>query len=84
MFHCFAITISAYLFVLTGIASFTLSQPPVNSLDGEFLTNIADTMKNLEKDSSVSGILVTSKFHGKVFSSGLNIFDMFDKYSFYV
>uniref|UniRef100_H2YHF4 Enoyl-CoA delta isomerase 1, mitochondrial n=1 Tax=Ciona savignyi TaxID=51511 RepID=H2YHF4_CIOSA len=63
----------------SGIATVKMSQPPVNSLDKNLLTSITDTFKNLEKDSSISGVLLTSKFDGRVFSSGLNITDMFQQ-----
>nr|CAB3240651.1 enoyl-CoA delta isomerase 1, mitochondrial-like [Phallusia mammillata] len=68
----------------TGIATVTLSEPPVNSLSGEFLTSISKTMKELSADSSVSGLLITSKFHGKVFSAGLNILEMYNKSDSYL
>ena len=63
----------------TGMVTFSLNNPSVNSLNGEFLTQISDTMKHLDKDESVKGVLLTSKFHGKVFSAGLNILDLVNK-----
>ncbi|XP_076824510.1 enoyl-CoA delta isomerase 1, mitochondrial-like [Clavelina lepadiformis] len=63
----------------TGLATVTLAKAPVNSLDGEFLTSISDTLKKLDADSAVKGILIASKFHGGVYSAGLNILDMFNK-----
>jgi len=57
----------------------TLAQPPVNSLSGDFMSKIAETTNNLGKDSSVTGILISSKFHGKVFSSGLDLHELCNK-----
>ena len=65
---------------MSGFVKVVLSKPPVNSLDGEFLTNIADLMKTVDKDDSVNGVILTSQFNGKVFSAGLNILDMVNRY----
>ena len=64
----------------SGIAHFVLSHKPVNSLNTEYLTNISDTLKNLEKDDSVRGVVISSKFHGKVFSAGLHIPDLYNRF----
>ena len=56
-----------------GLANVVLNQPPVNSLSEEFLDNISSTFKKIELDNSIRGVILSSAFHGKVFSAGLNI-----------
>lgn len=63
----------------TGVTNLILNHKPVNSLNIEFLTNISDTLKNIEKDDSVRGLVISSKFHGKVFSAGLHIPDLYNR-----
>ena len=59
-----------------------LNGAPVNTLDGDMLDAAVKTMRDAEKSSDVRGIILTSNFDGKVFSAGLNIMDMYQKYAF--
>ncbi|XP_078492307.1 enoyl-CoA delta isomerase 1, mitochondrial-like [Ciona intestinalis] len=61
----------------SGITTITLSSPPANTLSLELLTNLIEKFRNLEKDDSVKGVLVTSKYNGETFISGLNSYDMY-------
>jgi len=63
----------------TGLATLTMSSPPVNSMSAEFLAEFVDAMKRCEQDRTVKGILITSAHHGKVFSAGLNILEMYNR-----
>ena len=62
------------------MANLVLNQPPVNSLTTEFLTEIADTLKEIEKDENVKALVIASKFHGKVYSAGLHIPDLHNRF----
>lgn len=63
----------------TGLATLTMSSPPVNSMSQQFLAEFADGMRSLEADKSVKGIMITSAHHGKVFSAGFDILEMYNK-----
>jgi len=63
----------------TGLATLVMSSPPVNSMGTEFLTEFSEAIHNLEGDKSVKGILITSAHHGKVFSAGLNILELYNQ-----
>lgn len=65
----------------TGLATLLMSSPPVNSMGSGFLAEFSEAMRNLEEDKSVKGILITSAHHGKVFSAGLNILEMYNQQS---
>merc|ERR1712096_15355 len=57
----------------TGIATVILQKPKVNSLDVKFLKDVTNCFLDLEKNDEVKGVLIKTKFHGKVFSAGLDI-----------
>lgn len=57
-----------------------MNNPPVNSLDSEFLVACTEAIQSVESDNAIKGAIVTSKFDGKVFSAGLNINDMYQKF----
>eukprot|EP00096_Caligus_rogercresseyi_P009942 TRINITY_DN3488_c0_g1_i1.p1 TRINITY_DN3488_c0_g1~~TRINITY_DN3488_c0_g1_i1.p1 ORF type:complete len:276 (+),score=61.14 TRINITY_DN3488_c0_g1_i1:71-898(+) len=59
------------------IAIVELNRPPVNALNVELLNKIECTFKDLCKDPSVKGILLTS-FNDKIFSSGLDLKELLD------
>ncbi|XP_022062893.2 enoyl-CoA delta isomerase 1, mitochondrial [Acanthochromis polyacanthus] len=62
----------------TGVAVLRMQNPPVNSLSLEFLTEICINLEKLEMDKSCRGLIVTSN-RPKVFSAGLDIFEMYGK-----
>lgn len=53
-----------------GVSRMLLARPPVNSLDRSMLAAIEQTLKQLESDKSVKGVVLTAAKPG-VFSSGL-------------
>ena len=57
--------------VRNGIAVVTMSRPPVNGLDFEFLKQLREVSERLAKDDEVRVILITSRF--KVFGAGLDL-----------
>jgi len=57
----------------SGIATVVLQKAKVNSLDVKFLKEVKNCFINLNKDDEVKGVLMKTKFHGKVFSAGLDI-----------
>jgi len=59
----------------TGIATLQLNRKPVNSLNLEFMTNISDKLKALEKDRS-RGVIITTTSKS-VFSAGLDLLEMY-------
>lgn len=59
----------------TGVAILTLQRPPVNSLNFELLTEIAENLGQLEKNKC-RGLILTSSSN-KVFSAGLDILEMY-------
>ncbi|XP_066256114.1 enoyl-CoA delta isomerase 1, mitochondrial-like [Euwallacea similis] len=58
----------------TGISVLTLERPPVNSLNLELLSELKQSLIDLEKNRS-RGVILTSAF--KTFSSGLDIKEMY-------
>lgn len=63
-----------YQSVLTkGIATIVLQKAKVNSLDVKFLKEVKSCFINLDEDDEIKGVLMKTKFHGKVFSAGLDI-----------
>lgn len=63
----------------TGICKMRLNGAPVNTLDGDMLDAAVKAIKNAQSAKEVKGIILTSNFNGKVFCSGLNIMDMYEK-----
>lgn len=63
----------------TGIATVYFNNPPANLFDREYLTAATNTMKSIDQDESIRGVIMTSKLDGKIFSAGLNIYDMYQK-----
>ena len=53
-----------------GVSRMLLARPPVNSLDRSMLAAIEQTLKQLEGDKGVKGVVLTAAKPG-VFSSGL-------------
>jgi len=70
-------SISNYLHIKkdsnTGIATIVLQKAKVNSLDVKFLKEVKSCFINLDEDDEIKGVLMKTKFHGKVFSAGLDI-----------
>eukprot|EP01137_Pigoraptor_chileana_P004590 Opistho-2@46431 len=60
----------------TGIAVLTMNKKPVNSLNLELLTELGDTLKQLESDRSVRGLILASNMKN-IFSAGLDIMEMY-------
>lgn len=58
------------------IGLLTLQKKPVNSLDTEMLTAIADGVAALEAQPGVKAFVLTSAWEGKVFSAGLDLLEM--------
>jgi len=59
----------------TGVATATLQRPPVNSLNLELLTDLSNTLSELEKNKC-RGLILTSSSKS-VFSAGLDILEMY-------
>ncbi|KAF4092536.1 hypothetical protein AMELA_G00022070 [Ameiurus melas] len=62
----------------TGIAVMKFQNPPVNSMNLEFLTEFSIGLEKLELDKSCRGVILTSA-QPKIFSAGLDILDMYGK-----
>lgn len=60
----------------TGTAVVLLGKSPVNTLNVEFMEEFTEAVKELKSDKSVRGILVKSKFHGKVFCAGMDVTEL--------
>uniref|UniRef100_A0A3Q4B5B8 Enoyl-CoA delta isomerase 1, mitochondrial n=1 Tax=Mola mola TaxID=94237 RepID=A0A3Q4B5B8_MOLML len=60
------------------VAVMRLQNPPVNSLNLDFLTEFCITVEKLEMDKSCRGLILTSN-QPKVFSAGLDIMEMYEK-----
>ncbi|XP_008190991.2 enoyl-CoA delta isomerase 1, mitochondrial [Tribolium castaneum] len=59
----------------TGVATATLNRPPVNSMNLELLTEISNTLTQLEQNKC-RGLILTSSSKS-VFSAGLDILEMY-------
>jgi 3,2-trans-enoyl-CoA isomerase len=59
----------------TGVATVTLNRPPVNSLNLELLTELSNTLTELEKNKC-RGLMLTSSSNS-VFSAGLDLLEMY-------
>ncbi|XP_017858797.1 PREDICTED: enoyl-CoA delta isomerase 1, mitochondrial-like [Drosophila arizonae] len=59
----------------TGIATVTLSRPPINALNVELLHDLYQSIKEIENNKS-RGLILTSS-NDKVFSAGLDINEMY-------
>ncbi|RZB89889.1 enoyl-CoA delta isomerase 1, mitochondrial-like [Asbolus verrucosus] len=59
----------------TGVATATLQRPPVNSLNLELLSELSNTLTDLEKNKC-RGLILTSAC-STVFSAGLDILEMY-------
>jgi enoyl-CoA hydratase len=53
------------------IAELILARPPVNAMNGQLLTELAEAFANLERDDAVRGVLVRGE--GKCLSAGLDL-----------
>ncbi|XP_032816783.1 enoyl-CoA delta isomerase 1, mitochondrial [Petromyzon marinus] len=62
----------------TGVAVLKLSNPPVNSLSLELLTELAIGLDKLEMNPSCRGVIMTSA-HPHIFSAGLDVSEMMGK-----
>lgn len=62
-----------------GICTLRLNGPPVNALDGDMLDTAVKVIKIAESTKDVRGIILTSNLHGKIFSAGLNLMDLYKK-----
>eukprot|EP01102_Stenamoeba_stenopodia_P003151 TRINITY_DN13089_c0_g1_i1.p1 TRINITY_DN13089_c0_g1~~TRINITY_DN13089_c0_g1_i1.p1 ORF type:complete len:305 (+),score=73.14 TRINITY_DN13089_c0_g1_i1:41-955(+) len=58
------------------IAVLKLSRKPVNSLNGELLSQLNEKLNELERDSSVRALILTSAFP-RMFSAGLDLFELY-------
>lgn len=63
----------------TGVATMLMNNPPLNIFNSKFLVEFTNVISQLESDPSVSGVILTSNFNGKVFSAGLNIFNLYQR-----
>ncbi|KAJ3635326.1 hypothetical protein MTP99_008241 [Tenebrio molitor] len=59
----------------TGVATVTLNRPPVNSLNLELLTELSNTLTELEKNKC-RGLMLTSSSNS-VFSAGLDLLELY-------
>jgi len=80
-FSSSASTIPSYVLVErdpenSEIAVVKLARKPVNSMNGELLKQFNETLSNLEKDSSVRAVILTSAFP-RMFSAGLDLFELY-------
>lgn len=53
-----------------GVATLLLAKPPVNSLNLEFMTELAEQLKALEADRAVKAVVLASSYP-RIFSAGL-------------
>ncbi|XP_044766585.1 enoyl-CoA delta isomerase 1, mitochondrial-like [Coccinella septempunctata] len=58
-----------------GIATVTLQNAPVNSLNLKLVTELSDTLNSLEKNKSRG--LILKSFSDKVFSAGIDLFELY-------
>ncbi|XP_045463697.1 enoyl-CoA delta isomerase 1, mitochondrial-like [Harmonia axyridis] len=58
-----------------GIATVTLQNPPVNSLDLQLVSELSNTLISLEKDKSRG--LILKSFSDKVFSAGIDLLELY-------
>lgn len=58
------------------VATVVLNRPPVNSLDVTFTDELAKTLKEIEKSGQADALVLKSD-HPNIFSSGLDLHDLF-------
>lgn len=59
-----------------GYVTLLLTSKPVNALSYPFMNELKTTIENLEKDSTVKGVIFTSNI-SKIFSAGLDLRELY-------
>ena len=60
-----------------GVATLALTSPPVNTLNAELLSSIAESIKAISADGAKAAVLTSGK--PGVFSAGLDIMSMYGR-----